>query len=244
MPVSCEASASHWPDWRPVPDLSPAPALFDPARDQALVGPDGDEQLKSRRSAVYVPPCPGRSPHLLHHHIGTVSEGGSNGGLLVTGSCQDGCLAFLKIARHGGYERTGLYITWGVPGARPTASDRAFSPRWAAKVSKLARCSAVARCAAGSRLASARLGRTRLMTPPRFGSGSALRPSARTRRRLTSSWGRSQCRHHLEGAVHAQLVGAVTTALGPRRTASGGGEPDAVRSTLMASLPRVALNAR
>ena len=32
-------------DWRPVPDLSPAPALVDPSRDQALVGAGGDEQL-------------------------------------------------------------------------------------------------------------------------------------------------------------------------------------------------------
>jgi hypothetical protein len=32
-------------DWRPVPDLSPAPALVDPSRDQALVGTGSDEHL-------------------------------------------------------------------------------------------------------------------------------------------------------------------------------------------------------
>src|ERR1700733_8845201 len=32
-------------DWSPVPDLRPTPALFDPSRDQALVGTGGDEQL-------------------------------------------------------------------------------------------------------------------------------------------------------------------------------------------------------
>ena len=85
-------------------------------------------------------------------------------------------------------ERAGLYRACGVPGARPMASDRAFSPRLATKVSKLARCSVVARCAAWSRPAAARVGRTRLMAPPSVGSGSAWRPSARARRRLTSSW--------------------------------------------------------
>jgi hypothetical protein len=34
-------------DWRPVPDLSPAPALFNPSRDQALLSTGGDEQLSS-----------------------------------------------------------------------------------------------------------------------------------------------------------------------------------------------------
>jgi hypothetical protein len=32
-------------DCRPVPDLSPAPALVDPSRDQALAGAGGDEHL-------------------------------------------------------------------------------------------------------------------------------------------------------------------------------------------------------
>ena len=36
-------------------------------------------------------------------------------------------------------ERATLYRARGVPAARPTSSDRVFSPRWAAKVSKLAR---------------------------------------------------------------------------------------------------------
>jgi SAM-dependent methyltransferase len=57
----------------------------------------------------------------------------------------------------------------------------------AAKVSKFARCSATARWAVWSRSASARLGRTRLMAPPSSGSGAAVRPSARARRRLNSS---------------------------------------------------------
>ena len=102
----------------------------------------------------------------------------------------------------------------------PTASNRAFSPRWAKKVSKLACCSAVARCAAwASRRASDGLGRTRLMAPPSVGSGTACRPSARARRRLTLVLGWSQWRHHAEGAVHAQLVGAVITTPGLRRSA-------------------------
>ena len=129
--------------------------------------------VKSGRSAV----CSSRarrSPHLLRHRIGTVSEGGRSKGLLVTESRQHGCFAVLKIARHGGRPGADRALqSAGVPGARPTASDRAFSPRWATKVSKLARWSAVARCAAWSRSASARLGRTRLMAPPSVGSGSA-----------------------------------------------------------------------
>jgi hypothetical protein len=89
---------------------------------------------------------PGASPHLFRHRIGTLSEGGRNEGLLVTGSCQDGAFAVLKIGRTAAArERARLYRACGIPGARPMASDRAFSPRWATKVSKLARCSAVAR---------------------------------------------------------------------------------------------------
>ncbi len=44
LPVP-QCTTARVADWRPVPDLSPAPALFDPSRDQALVGTGGDEQL-------------------------------------------------------------------------------------------------------------------------------------------------------------------------------------------------------
>src|ERR1035441_9828946 len=66
--------------------------------------------LKKTTLSRLCPAIPGASPHLFRHRIGTVSEGGRNEGLLVTGSCQDGAFAVLKIGRTAAArERARLY---------------------------------------------------------------------------------------------------------------------------------------
>ena len=186
--------------------------------------------LKNGRSAVCVPLCPGAPPHLLHHHIGTASEDGSNLGLLVTGSRQHGCFAVVKIARHRGYPR----------------ADRALQSAGRSRCQTHGQRPCVQSVPGGEGLETGPLvsrGPLCRMEPPVIGQGGPHQVDGPAQVRvglrleaigagqapvdLVLGW--SQCRHHPEGAVHAPLVGAVTTAPGLRRTANAGGELGVVR---------------
>jgi len=139
----------------------------------------------------------------------TVSAGGGNSGLLVTGSDQHGCFAVVKIARHRGHRRADQALQRaGRAGARPTSSDRAFNPWWAAKVSKLARCSAVARCAPVEPLRAGQAGPHQVDGPAQVRVGFGLEAIGPGEAPVELVRGWSQCGHDPEGAVHAQLVRA------------------------------------
>jgi hypothetical protein len=129
-----------------------------------------------------------------------------------------------------------------MPGARATASDRAFSPRWATKVSKLTRWSAAARCAVWSRPRIGQAGLGQVDGPAQRRVGLRLEGIGPGQAPVELILGWSQGRYHPQGAVHAQLVGAVITAPGLRRDANADGEPGAVPFHRTASLPRAARN--
>ena len=124
-------------------------------------------------------------------------------------------------------ERTRLYGAGGVPG-RPVASDCAFSPRWATKVSKfgpLVSCGPLRRL---KPLCIGQAGPYQVDDPAQVRVGRRLQAVGLGQAPADLVLGWSQGRHHPQGAVHAQLAGAVITAPGLRRRAHAGGEPRAV----------------